>query len=238
MDLLLTLQQEKQSHLKGGLYHQTQIKMAYNSNRIEGSHLTQEQTRYIFETNSINTAPQESANIDDILETINHFACFDFMLDIAGEPLSQLDIKEFHSILKQSTSDSKKEWFRVGDYKAKPNMVGDTPTTAPENVVKQMLALLESYESKPKISLEDIINFHYQFEKIHPFQDGNGRVGRMIMFKECLRHKIMPFIIEDEYKLFYYRGLREFGRTQGYLLDTCRRGQDIFEVLVGYFYPV
>ncbi|MDR3243243.1 MAG: Fic family protein [Elusimicrobiota bacterium] len=235
MDLLIKLREEKEMRLKGGLYHQTQIKLCYNSNRIEGSRLSEEQTRYIFETNTINTTPDNTANIDDIIETVNHFACFDYMLDIADKDLSQEIIKKFHAILKNGTSDSKKDWFRIGDYKIRANIVGDIETTAPADVAKAISALLKNYQEKSAILFEDIINFHYQFEKIHPFQDGNGRVGRMIMFKECLKYKILPFIIEESHKLFYYRGLKEYADTQGYLLDTCRSSQDVYEKLVEYF---
>ena len=221
--------------LRGGLYHQTQIKLCYNSNRIEGSKLTEDQTRYIFETNTINAAPDDTVNVDDIIETVNHFACFDYMLDSAEKELSHDIIKEFHRILKSGTSDSRKGWFRIGDYKSRPNMVGGIETCPPAKVKNAMDALLDTYNKK-NIDFNAIVDFHYQFEKIHPFQDGNGRVGRIIIFKECLKNGITPFIIEDEYKLFYYRGLKEFEKTPGYLTDTCLSSQDKYTELVRYFF--
>jgi len=232
--ILQRLQEEKSMRLKGGLYHTTQIKLAYNSNRIEGSMLSEEQTRYIFETNTLNTAPNETANVDDIIETVNHFICFDYMLDVAEENLSEEMIREFHRILKSNTSDSRKEWFKIGDYKTRPNVVGDIETTAPAEVGKAIAALLNSYH-KTAVDFSALVNFHYRFETIHPFQDGNGRVGRIILFKECLKNDIVPFIIEDEYKMFYYRGLREFENTPGYLVDTCLSAQDKYREVVGYF---
>ncbi len=234
--LLDLLQREYAAKLKGGLYHKTQIKFAYNSNRIEGSKLTEEQTRYIFETNTIHTGEKETANVDDILETVNHFACFDYMLSIAKQNLSEVIIKKFHKILKSGTSDSKRDWFNVGAYKKLPNTVGSIETTPPKKVKQEMQNLLNSYLKKRKIAFEDIIEFHCKFEKIHPFQDGNGRVGRLIMFKECLKHNIIPFIINDEHKAFYYRGLQECDRIREYLLDTCRSAQDEYKRVVGYFY--
>jgi len=235
MSILSKLKEEKSAGLKGGLYHQTQVKLCYNSNRIEGSRLSEEQTRYIFETNTINTPEDDTANVDDIVEAVNHFICFDYMLDVSDKDLSEVIIKEFHRILKSNTSDSKKEWFNVGDYKSKPNMAGGMETTEPKQTSKAVFDLLRSYNGKPAVSFEDIVEFHYLFEKIHPFQDGNGRVGRMIIFKECLKFNIMPFIIDERHKLFYYRGLKEFKNTPGYLLDTCRSAQDIYEQLVMYF---
>jgi Fic family protein len=234
-ELLNKLREEKAIRLKGGLYHQTQIKLCYNSNRIEGSRLSEEQTRYIFETNTLNVEQGATANVDDILETVNHFVAFDYMLDIADEDLSENIIREFHRILKNNTSDSKKEWFKVGDYKTKPNVVGDVETTSPQQVPEAIARLLKEYSQKERIAFEDIVTFHYEFEKIHPFQDGNGRVGRLIIFKECLKNNILPFIIEDDKKLFYYRGLKEFAETQGYLLDTCRAAQDVYAKLAEYF---
>ena len=233
-NLLHRLQEEKSMRLKGGLYHTTQIKLAYNSNRIEGSMLSEEQTRYIFETNTLNTAPNETANVDDIIETVNHFICFDFMLDTAEKNLSEEMIKEFHRILKSNTSDSRKEWFKVGDYKTRPNVVGDMETTSSADVGSAVAALLDSYH-KTTVDFAMLVDFHYRFEKIHPFQDGNGRVGRIILFKECLKHDIVPFIIEDEYKMFYYRGLKEFEKTPGYLMDTCLSAQDKYREMAGYF---
>jgi Fic family protein len=233
--LLHLLQEEKSMRLKGGLYHQTQIKLAYNSNRIEGSSLTEDQTRYIFETNTISVDPKETANVDDIIETVNHFTCFDYMLDVAEQELSEEIIKEFHRILKTITSDSRKEWFKVGDYKARANVVGGIETTPPSQVKKAIAALLGQYCAKKAVDFAAIVDFHYQFERIHPFQDGNGRVGRIIMFKECLKYDVVPFIIEDEYKQFYYRGLKEFAKIQGYLLDTCLSAQDKYREVVRYF---
>ena len=234
-NLIDILKEEKDMRLKGGLYHYTQIKFAYNTNRIEGSQLTEDQTRYIFEANTITTGENKTANIDDILETVNHFNCFDYMLDTAKKTLSENIIKEYHKLLKQGTSDSKKEWFNVGDYKTRPNMVGDTETTPPSNVNKEMKDLISEYTQKEKINIDDIVDFHYRFEKIHPFQDGNGRVGRLIMFKECLKNQIVPFIIKDENKQFYYRGLKEYLKTDGYLKETCLHAQDEYKDVLKYF---
>ncbi|MFV0390832.1 MAG: Fic family protein [Paludibacteraceae bacterium] len=236
MNLLEILRDEKTSALKGGLYHQAQIKLTYNTNRIEGSKLSEEQTRYIFETNTIFIENGETtANVDDIVETVNHFSCFDYMLDIADKPLSASQIKDFHRTLKTNTSDSKKSWFRVGDYKLKPNIVGGIETSLPRNVSHDMEKLIESYSAKESISIDDVIDFHFKFEKIHPFQDGNGRVGRLIIFKECLRHNIVPFIIEDDNKFFYYRGLSEYPKVTGFLVDTCLLAQDKYRALIEYF---
>jgi Fic family protein len=237
MDLLQHLQEEKRMKLKGGLYHQTQVKLAYNSNRIEGSRLSEEQTRCIFETNTLDVPPEETADVDDIVETANHFACFDFMLEHAAEPLSEGFIKELHRILKSSTSDARKGWFRVRDYKARPNVVGDAPTTSPGKVAAAMQALLAGYTGRQVIGLQDILEFHVRFERIHPFQDGNGRVGRLLLFKECLAHGVMPFIIDHEHKLFYYRGLKEYDTEPGYLTGTCQSAQDRYTAMVRYFYP-
>lgn len=236
MKLLETLQEEKSSNLKGGIYHKTQIKLTYNTNRIEGNKLSEEQTRYIYETNTLFTEEgKNTANIDDIIETVNHFYCFDYMLKIAKEPLSEKHIKEFHKLLKLNTSDSKKEWFNVGEYKLKPNVVGGIETSKPKEVEKDIDTVLKEYHKKVTIEIFDIIDFHYQFEKIHPFQDGNGRIGRLIMFKECLKHGIAPFIIEDEFKFFYYRGLSEYPKIKGYLTDTCLAAQDNYLELMNYF---
>ena len=237
INLLNILQEEMSMKLKGGLYHQTQVKLAFNSNRIEGSRLSEDQTRYIFETNTINAASDETTNVDDIIETVNHFACFDYMIKTAEKSLSEDMIKEFHRILKTGTSDARKEWFVVGGYKTRVNVVGDTKTTAPSKVADEMKKLLTAYNQKNHISFEDIVEFHYKFEGIHPFQDGNGRVGRIIMFKECLAHDVLPFIIGHEHKLFYYRGLKEFPNERGYLMDTCRSSQDAFEKMITYFFP-
>lgn len=232
--LLYTLREEKKIKLKGGIYHQTQVKLAYNSNHIEGSRLTEEQTRYIYETNTIG-AEEEPARIDDIMETVNHFQCFDYMLDCAEDSLSEGIIKQFHALLKVNTSDSRIDWFTVGEYKKRPNMVGDSPTTPPTMVKKEMQRLLFEYQQKENITFEDIVEFHYHFEKIHPFQDGNGRVGRLIMFKECLKHNIVPFIIDEMHKLYYYRGLKEFETEKGYLIDTCLSAQDQYKEFLKYF---
>jgi len=238
MELLKVMREEKSGGLKGGIYHQTQIKLAYNTNRIEGSKLSEEQTRYIYETNTIYFENGETtANVDDIIETVNHFSCFDYMLDIANEPLSEEQIKKFHYLLKINTTDSKKSWFRVGDYKLKSNIVGGKETSLPSNVSSDMRNLIETYRNIVKMSIEDIIDFHYQFEQIHPFQDGNGRVGRLIMFKECLAHDIIPFIIEDDRKFFYYRGLSEYRKISGFLIDTCLSAQDEYKKMVYYFLP-
>lgn len=226
MKLLPQLLQEKDMQYRGGLYWLTQIKLAYNSNRIEGSRLTEEQTRYMFETKTLIPSESEATPIDDIIETQNHFELFNYMLSVADQPLSEEMIKQFHKILKTSTSDSYKDWFAVGDYKKQENIVGDTETSSPQNVSRDMKALLSDYNRKAEIKFNDIVDFHYHFEKIHPFQDGNGRVGRMIMFKECLKNNIMPFIIEDVKKAFYYRGLAEYKREPGYLRDTCLDAQD------------
>jgi len=239
MNLLTVLREEKSSRLKGGIYHQTQIKLAYNSNRMEGSKLSEEQTRYIFETNTLYLENGEkTTNVDDILETINHFSCFDYMLNIADEPLSEKHIKKFHYLLKYNTSDVKKSWFNVGDYKLKPNIVGGIETALPSDVPHEMKKLLETYHKKQLISLTDIIDFQFQFEQIHPFQDGNGRVGRLILFKECLLNNIIPFIIEDEYKFFYYRGLSEYPKVKEYLIDTCLSAQDNYIKMMDYFFKI
>jgi Fic family protein len=235
MNLLNRLREERRMKLKGGIYHLTQIKLCYNSNRIEGSRLTEEQTRYIYETNTINTETGEAANVDDIIEARNHFACFNYIIDVANERLSEDIIKKIHRILKSSTSDSEKDWFRVGEYKAMPNVIGDRETTPPDKVKGAVQGLLLEYSQKDTVSLEDIIRFHHNFESIHPFQDGNGRVGRLIIFKECLKHDIIPFIIDEEHKNYYYRGLREFKDTPGYLTDTCLSAQDRYKEYLAYF---
>lgn len=233
--LLYILKEEKNMKLKGGIYHQTQVKLAYNSNHIEGSRLTEDQTRYIFETNTIGLDRNGAANIDDIIETINHFICFDYIIDIAQKDLTENMIKNMHYILKTHTSDSRIDWFAVGEYKRKPNMIGDTKTTPPSQVPKAMRKLLFEYHQKDIIDINDIVDFHYEFEKIHPFQDGNGRVGRLIMFKECLKHNIVPFIIEDQKKMFYYRGLKNYPDEKGWLVDTCLDAQDNYQLLLNYF---
>jgi Fic family protein len=233
--LLQVLQEEKEMKLKGGIYHQTQIKLAYNSNRMEGSRLSEDQTRYIYETNTVEMEGGKSTSVDDIIETVNHFQCFDYLLDHADDFLTESIIKEFHKILKSNTSDGRKEWFKVGDYKTKPNMVGDKKTTPSSKVKKEMAQLLEEYHEKKRITFEDIMDFHYCFEAIHPFQDGNGRVGRLIMFKECLKHNITPFIIDDRNKVYYYRGLNEYLIEKGYLTETCLSAQDNYAETIHYF---
>lgn len=234
--LLKVLREEMQMNLKGGIYHSTQIKLAYNSNHIEGSKLSEDQTRYIFETNTVGIETEKEAiNIDDIIETTNHFDAFRYLLDIAELELSEQIIKEFHRILKEGTSDSRKDWFAVGDYKRKPNMVGDCKTSAPKNVARDIRNLLNDYETIDVKSVDDIIEFHYRFERIHPFQNGNGRVGRLILFKECLKNGFTPIIIEDQYKMFYYRGLKEFDIEKGYLIDTCLNGQDTYQEMMDYY---
>lgn len=232
--LLYQLREEKRIHLKGGIYHQTQVKLAYNSNHMEGSRLTEEQTRYIYETNTIGFE-KEPVNVDDVIEMVNHFQCFDYILDCALEELSENIIKKIHLMLKSNTSDCRLEWFNVGDYKQRSNMVGDYKTTPPGKVEKEVQQLLSEYHHKEGIAFEDIIWFHYQFERIHPFQDGNGRVGRLIIFKECLKYNIVPFIIDERHKLFYYRGLKEFGNEKGYLTDTCLSAQDAYKEMLEYF---
>lgn len=226
---------EKERGYKGGLYHLTQIKFAYNSNHIEGSKLTEDQTRYIYETNTILPNGNESISVNDITETVNHFALFDYMLVTAKDELTENFIKESHRFIKRGTSDERIKWFKVGDYKIMPNQVGLIETTAPEQVEHEIQKLLERYNAIQNKKLEDIVDFHFHFESIHPFQDGNGRVGRMIMFKECLQNDIVPFIITDELKAFYYRGLSEYQREKGYLLDTCLSAQDNYKQYLEYF---
>src|SRR5690606_3812126 len=228
------LKEQKEMKLKGGIYHRTQIDLTYNSNRIEGSKLTHDQTRYIFETNTI-SASGESVNVDDIIETTNHFRCIDLIIDKAKAKLTESLIKEIHFSLKSGTSDKRKDWFNVGEYKKLPNEVGGNGTCPPKEVSARMKALLLDYHNIEKKTFEDIIEFHYQFEAIHPFQDGNGRVGRLIMFKECLTNNIVPFIIDEDIKLFYYRGLQEWTNIREYLLDTCLTAQDNYKAVLQYF---
>ena len=228
------LQEQKASKYSGGIYHKTQIELTYNSNHIEGSRLTHEQTRYIFETNTIGV-DKEALNVDDVIETVNHFRCIDRIIDNAKEPLTEEFIKELHLILKSGTGDSRKDWFAVGDYKKMPNEVGGMETALPEEVADQMKTLLTEYNGKEEKTLEDILDFHVKFERIQPFQDGNGRVGRLIMFKECLKSNIVPFIIEDNLKMFYYRGLKEWSNEKGYLTDTCLTAQDKYKAYLDYF---
>ena len=235
--LLGILKEEMEIKLKGGLYHQTQIKFAYNSNRIEGNRLSEEQTRYIFETNTIGAGENGATNVDDIIETVNHFTCFDYMISHSTDALTENLFCEYHRILKSGTSDTRKDWFNVGKYKARPNVVGDMKTTPPTEVSDEIKRLLTAYYHKKTITFNDIIWFHYEFERIHPFQDGNGRVGRIILFKECLVNNIVPFIIDHSHKMYYYRGLREWINETGFLLDICRSAQDNYMKLVDYFYP-
>lgn len=237
INLLEILREQKEMKLNGNLYHNTQIMFAYNTNHIEGSKLTEDQTRYIYETNTILFEGETVANVDDILETINHFKLVDYMLDIASEPLTENIIKKFHKILKEGTMDSRKEWFNVGEYKKLPNEAGMMKTASPNETPKEMQKLMKWYNSLSKITIKEIIEFHARFEKIHPFQDGNGRVGRMIMFKECLKNNIIPFIIFDKDKLFYYRGLKEYqgNREKGYLIDTCLNAQDQYIKMIEYY---
>lgn len=228
------LRTEKASGTKGGIYHKVQIELTYNSNHMEGSRLTHDQTRYIYETNTIGVEAG-TVNVDDIVETANHFRCIDMVIDSAGQMLSEPFIKTLHRTLKNGTSDSRKDWFAVGEYKKIPNEVGGRDTTAPEEVPTEMKQLLASYNRKPDKTLEDLIAFHVAFESIHPFQDGNGRVGRLILFKECLKNDIVPFIIDEDLKLFYYRGLHEWNTERGYLIDICLSAQDKFRKYLDYF---
>lgn len=234
LPLLTALREQKASRLKGSIYHRTQIDLTYNSNHIEGSRLTHEQTRYIFETNTIGIT-DEAVNVDDVLETVNHFHCIDYIIDHANEKLTEDFIRHLHLLLKTGTSDSRKEWFAVGEYKRLPNEVGGIETFPPEHVHREMRALLKNYHASKNITFEDILDFHVRFETIHPFQDGNGRIGRLLTFKECLANGYVPFIITDELKMFYYRGLREWGHINGYLMDTCLTAQDNYKALLDYF---
>lgn len=232
--LLDVLKEEKRQGVHGGIYHKIQIDLTYNSNHIEGSCLTHDQTRYIFETNTIGIT-DEGVRVDDIIETSTHFRLIDEIIENAKAQLTEKFIKNLHYVLKTGTSDAKKDWFAVGDYKKLPNEVGGSETTLPENVSTEIKKILKQYNEKENITLEDIIEFHVQFERIHPFQDGNGRVGRLIMFKECLKHNFVPFIIEDDIKMFYYRGLKEWNVERGYLVDTCLSAQDKFKKYLDYF---
>lgn len=232
--LLDCLKREKESSLKGGIYHKIQIELTYNSNHIEGSQLTHDQTRYIFETKTLGVT-DKVVKVDDIVETVNHFRCIDLVIEGAKTKLSESFIKQLHFILKSGTTDSQKSWFKVGDYKMLENEVGGNNTTNPDDVADAVKALLKGYNSKSKITFDDILDFHVRFESIHPFQDGNGRVGRLIMFKECLKHNIVPFIITEELKMFYYRGIKNWKNERGYLRDTCLTGQDEMKVTLDYF---
>lgn len=232
--LLLALREQMESKMRGGIYHRTQIDLTYNSNHIEGSRLSKEQTRYIYETNTIGVS-DEALSVDDIIETTNHFRCIDFIIEHAEEPLTEEMIKRLHALLKAGTSDADRPWFAVGEYKRLPNEVGGKETAAPEDVPAAMRALLQEYTGKRQVSLEEILDFHYRLEMIHPFQDGNGRVGRLIIFKECLAHHIVPFIITEELKMYYYRGLDRWEEVRGYLLDTCLTAQDRYRAILDYF---
>lgn len=232
--LLGRLMFEKENGIDGGIYHKIQIELTYNSNHIEGSRLTHDQTRYIFETNTIGV-DNSSVNVDDVVETANHFKCIDTVIENAGRTLTESFIKELHRTLKSGTSDSRKSWFAVGDYKKLPNEVGGRETALPEEVSAKVKELLNEYTSLGAPTLDDVLNFHYRFEMIHPFQDGNGRVGRLIMFKECLKNGIVPFIIDEDHKMFYYRGLKEWESVRGYLRDTCISAQDSFKTILDYF---
>ena len=232
--LLDILKEQKANKCSGGIYHKTQIELTYNSNHIEGSQLSHDQTRYIYETNTIGI-DGESVNVDDIIETVNHFRCVDVVIEDAKKVLSEKFIKNLHYTLKNGTSDSRKDWIAIGDYKKYPNEIGGIETAMPEEVAKKMKLLLKDYNSKKVKTLEDILDFHVKFERIHPFQDGNGRVGRLIMFKECLKYNIVPFIIDDDLKMFYYRGLKEWNHEKGFLLDTCLSVQDRYKAYLDYF---
>lgn len=232
--VLEVLRDEMVHNISGGLYHKTQIELTYNSNHMEGSRLTHDQTRYIFETNTVG-ADEGVLHVDDIIETSNHFRCMDKIIQKAEIKLTEKFIKELYLILKSGTSDSKVSWFAVGDYKKRPNEVDGMTTTLPENVGSEMKALISKYNTLSEVTLDDILDFHVKFERIHPFQDGNGRIGRLIMFKECLKHDIVPFIIEDDMKIFYYRGLSEWDNEKGYLTDTCLSAQDKYKSYLDYF---
>lgn len=234
--ILAALQEEKRYGIKGRLYHYTQVNMAYNTNRIEGSKLSEEQTRSIFETKTLISDNMQPIRTDDIIETKNHFKAFDYMLDIAKEPLSEAIIKTFHRYLKQGTSQEELSWFKVGDYKEKPNIIGNLVNTTPtKDVPIAMQNLLLSYHKIKNKNINDLIDFHYRFEKIHPFQDGNGRVGRLILFKECLNYDIVPFVIDEKHELFYKRGLKEYAQEPGYLIDTCLDCQDKYKTVCNTF---
>lgn len=232
--LLAALREQKETKLKGGIYHRTQIDLTYNSNHIEGSRLTKEQTRYIFETNTLGITT-ESTRIDDILETVNHFRCVDYVIDHATDKITEAHIKQLHLLLKTNTSDSQKSWFAVGDYKRLANAVGEEETAQPKEVHRQMKSLLAEYNAKKQIKFDDLLDFHVRFERVHPFQDGNGRVGRLLLFWQCLQTNIVPFIITEDLRLFYYRGIQNWGKINGYLRDTCLTAQDNFKALLEYY---
>ena len=232
--LLNILKEEKRAGLHGGIYHKVQIELTYNSNHIEGSRLTHDQTRYIYETNTLGITT-DSLRVDDIVETANHFRCIDLIIDKANNSITEGFIKQLHLISKSGTSDSRFDWFNVGEYKKLPNEVGGKETVLPENVREKMEKLISRYEGLEEKSFRDLLEFHYRFECIHPFQDGNGRVGRLLLFKECLRHNYVPFVIDDNLKMFYYRGLSEWKREEGYLIETCCAAQDAFKKWLDYF---
>jgi fido (protein-threonine AMPylation protein) len=233
-NLLNILKEQKDMKLKGGIYHRTQLDLTYHSNRIEGSKLTPDQTRFIFETNTLHVT-ESSVNVDDVVEAINHFRCIDLVIEHAKSKLTESFIRQLHLLLKSGTSDSRKDWFRIGEYKKLPNEVGGNATCPPSEVHVRMKEVLDNYHSLPTKTLEDIVDFHQKFECIHPFQDGNGRIGRLIMLKECLACNIVPFIIDEELKMFYYRGLQEWDKVKGYLLDTCLTAQDNYKAILTYF---
>ena len=232
--LLSRLREEKEAKLNGGIYHRTQIDLTYNSNHIEGSRLSKEQTRFIFETNTLGITT-ESMSVDDIMETVNHFRCIDYVIDHAMDKITETHIKQLHAILKMNTSDSHKDWFAVGDYKRLPNEVGGGETVQPKEVHKRMKALISEYNAFKNVEFDDILNFHVLFERIHPFQDGNGRVGRLLLFWQCLQSAHVPFVITEELRLFYYRGIQNWGNINGFLRDTCLAAQDNYKLLLDYF---
>lgn len=232
--LLERLRQEWEARMKGGIYHRTQIDLTYNSNHIEGSRLSEEQTRRIFETNTLGMV-DDTLRIDDILETVNHFRCIDYVIEHATEKLTEAHIKQLHAMLKNSTSDSRKQWFAVGDYKRLPNEVGGEETIQPEKVKESMRLLLSSYNGLKQVCFDDVLDFHVKFERIHPFQDGNGRVGRLLMFWQCLQSGIVPFIITEDLRFYYYRGIQHWGHTDGFLRDTCLTAQDNYKRMLDYF---
>ena len=232
--LLIRLREEKDARLKGGIYHRTQIDLTYNSNHIEGSRMTKEQTRYIFETNTLGITT-ENTSVDDIMETVNHFRCIDYVIDHAMDKITEAHVKQLHAILKTNTSDSQKSWFAVGDYKRLANEVGGEETVAPEDVHKRMKTLIGEYNAIKKVEFDDILDFHVQFERIHPFQDGNGRVGRLMLLWQCLQSAHVPFVITEDLRLYYYRGIQNWGTINGYLRDTCLTAQDNYKISLDYF---
>lgn len=232
--LLIRLREEKDARLKGGIYHRTQIDLTYNSNHIEGSRLTKEQTRYIFETNTLGITT-ENTSVDDIMETVNHFRCIDYVIDHAMDKITEAHVKQLHAILKTNTSDSQKSWFAVGDYKRLANEVGGEETVTPEDVHKRIKTLIGEYNAIKKVEFDDILDFHVQFERIHPFQDGNGRIGRLLLLWQCLQSAHVPFVITEDLRLYYYRGIQNWGKINGYLRDTCLTAQDSYKLSLDYF---